>query len=568
MKTMWMVVGCLSLFSGPVLAAVYHVAGSEPAASDDGPGSADKPWKTLTRAAGADLKPGDTVLVGTGVYREEVRLTRSGEPGQPITFAAAPGAHVVIKGSDVITGEWKRLKGDPARPEPYPNAYANVWQVKLDDRFFPPNERRYISSVFLDEQPLQEIGPDAIYSNSDYDKLTIVGRDLRDIFAHSFFFDAPTQTLYVCVDGEPGWFLMEVGTRQWLMTVEKAHDVVVRGFEMRANRQPGGQWPAVSVGNCQRVVVEDCTVEQSDFCGLSLGSSQDCVVLHCTLSQNGDTGFSMGQCTDCRISDCSLMHNNTRRFSGGWHCGGMKNIPNNVRCTVQRCEVAYTVDGPGIWFDSGNTDCRILDNVVHDNDSCGIFYEINKGGGLIAGNLVYANGGRGIYISGSQKVWIVHNTVAGNNCGIVMMPREGDWTLEDCHVLDNLLLDNYLAGPTGPRGCDLTIYMGPNVDSNRTVLSNHSDYNLYAAGPGIPTLRQHWNPNNSLEQWVQRFSEDTHSRAQPMLWQLRGDRFDLTDPDAAAKTRFATPVPDSLNWKPAEPACVGCGWGISRSPVR
>jgi len=34
--------------------------------------------------------------------------------GQPIIFAAAPGARVVIKGSEVVRGKWTRLADAPA----------------------------------------------------------------------------------------------------------------------------------------------------------------------------------------------------------------------------------------------------------------------------------------------------------------------------------------------------------------------------------------------------------------------------------------------------------------------
>ena len=59
----------------------------------------------------------------------------------------------------------------------------------------------------------------------------------------------------------------------------------------------------------------------------------------------------------------------------------MKNIPGNKRATIRRCEAAYNIEAEGIWFDTDNSDIRILDNVVHDNGNGGIFFEINKGGG-------------------------------------------------------------------------------------------------------------------------------------------------------------------------------------------
>ena len=108
------------------------------------------------------------------------------------------------------------------------------------------------------------------------------------------------------------------------------------------------------------VVVEGCKIYQSDFCGLGLGRSRDCVVRDCDLSYNGNTGLGMGECQDCLIEGCTLIANNYRRFHSGWHAGGMKCIPKNVRCTVRDCDQHGTrfvlrthegMDGTGVLPD-------------------------------------------------------------------------------------------------------------------------------------------------------------------------------------------------------------------------
>ena len=33
----------------------------------------------------------------------------------------------------------------------------------------------------------------------------------------------------------------------------------------------------------------------------------------------------------------------------------------------------------------------------------------------------------------------------------------------------------------------------------RTVTTNHSDYNVYAATSWVPTMRHDWNPNNTIQ---------------------------------------------------------------------
>jgi hypothetical protein len=86
----------------------FHVA---TIGSDDADGSEDRPFRTIKQAA--DLaRPGDTVVVHGGEYREWVQPRRGGLSDlRRITYTAAPGEHVVIKGSEEVTG-WDRMSGD------------------------------------------------------------------------------------------------------------------------------------------------------------------------------------------------------------------------------------------------------------------------------------------------------------------------------------------------------------------------------------------------------------------------------------------------------------------------
>ncbi|NQT83469.1 DUF1565 domain-containing protein [bacterium] len=55
----------------------YHVDGSNPNASDANPGTSDRPFATINRAAQV-LQPGERVVVAAGVYREWARPERGG----------------------------------------------------------------------------------------------------------------------------------------------------------------------------------------------------------------------------------------------------------------------------------------------------------------------------------------------------------------------------------------------------------------------------------------------------------------------------------------------------------
>lgn len=73
-------------------------------------------YRTIQSAADV-AKPGDTVLIDPGVYREWVKPANAGTKDAPITYRAREKGKTVITGSDVITGWTKRADG--------------LWEVRL-----------------------------------------------------------------------------------------------------------------------------------------------------------------------------------------------------------------------------------------------------------------------------------------------------------------------------------------------------------------------------------------------------------------------------------------------------
>ena len=102
-----------------------------PQASDQNPGTKERPFLTIGKAA-AVLQPGQKVVIGTGTYRESVRPARGGtSPKKMIGYESAPGARVIVKGtrSDRLT--WTRSK-DPAGQ----NFSLKVWSANLPQDWF------------------------------------------------------------------------------------------------------------------------------------------------------------------------------------------------------------------------------------------------------------------------------------------------------------------------------------------------------------------------------------------------------------------------------------------------
>jgi len=89
-------------------AAIYYVS---PEGNDANSGASEAaPFRTIQRCAEA-AQPGDTCLIASGTYRETVTPANSGTADKPIVFRAAPGATVIVSGSEPVSG-WQQHNGN------------------------------------------------------------------------------------------------------------------------------------------------------------------------------------------------------------------------------------------------------------------------------------------------------------------------------------------------------------------------------------------------------------------------------------------------------------------------
>jgi hypothetical protein len=88
----------------------------------------------------------------------------------------------------------------------------------------------------------------------------------------------------------------------------------------------------------------------------------------------------------------------------------------------------------------------------------------------------------------------------------------------------------------------------------RTNMTVHSDTNAYANNTWVPFMRPSWNPNNTLDQWRERFGEDMNSRLLPVRLALKGTAFSLLSTEGLD---FAEPLPESVAWRSPTPTRVG-----------
>ena len=96
-------------------AGTTYYVGKTASCSDAGSGTEAAPFCTITEAAAVATTPGDTVLIGPGVYGGEVTITASGTAADPITFEAA----------SPVSDEWNVFVE--------PNSNSQAYGLYLDD---------------------------------------------------------------------------------------------------------------------------------------------------------------------------------------------------------------------------------------------------------------------------------------------------------------------------------------------------------------------------------------------------------------------------------------------------
>src|SRR6478736_4317944 len=240
--------------------------------SDRADGSPGAPFRTFQLSARA-ARPGDTVRVHAGTYREWVRPPRGGvADDRRITFEAAPGEHVVLTGAEVVTG-WVRERGDVWRAEipntlfgdlnPFDEPVAGDWLHTS-----PGAPLAHRGDVYLAGRSLHEV----------HDRAAVVDPD-RTILVWYAEVGADVTTVWANFGGaDPTAEVVEVNVRPSVFTPERAHVdyITVRGFELAQAATPWAPPTADQLGLvgprwARGWVIEDNLVRDSKCAGVSLG---------------------------------------------------------------------------------------------------------------------------------------------------------------------------------------------------------------------------------------------------------------------------------------------------------
>ena len=408
----------------------YHVSKN---GSDLNCGSAEHPFLTISKAA-AVAEEETCIIVHAGEYREQV-IVKNGalNPSKRITYKAADGEHVVIKGSEVIDN-WEKC--DDIYKAVIPNSLFGAYNPYADiidgDWYREPIEYRlHTGQVYINGVSLREAG------------------SLEDVKNNNWYGIAGEYetTIYADFGGlTPDGNLVEINVRPSCFKAEcpGINNITISGFEIchaatQWSPPTAEQYGAVCANLCKGWIIENNHIHNSRCNGICVGR------------------------------DKASGHNLASRFR-------------KKTGHISQVEVVFDAIQRG-WSKDSIGNHIIRNNVIHDCGQTGIVGHLGCAFSEVYGNHIYniQNNGEfwGHEIAGI-KFHAAVDTYIHNNC--IHDCRRGmwlDWQAQGSRVSSNLFFNNmvdddlYIEVTHGPHTADNNIML------STRALRNHAQGGLY-----------------------------------------------------------------------------------------
>ena len=449
------------------ISKTYYVDNRNTQAADSNPGTKERPFSTINRAA-QTLQPGDRVVIMTGVYRERVAPRHGGGgPDKMISYEAAPGANVTVKGSRVVKAGWEPstdyFLGPHGLPRP---ANVKVYQRRLDDLDFqgynpfgavnimqnrvylfpkPEELRAHLlrrGMVFVDGKKLEQV---ELYKE-------LAQKDGR------FWCEHDGLTIHVRLPGDanPAQHEVELAIQEQVFApfTRGLSYIRVKGitFEHAANAFPVPQRGMVSASRGHHWVVEDCILRHANGVGLDIGSQDwdmeaPTLVGHSIVRRNQITDIGVCGLAGLAVQDTVIEGNLIERVGWqdvelAWETGGIK-LHMTKNCLLRNNVIRHLVHAEGIWLDYQNVNTRVTGNIIGDTMETlrgGIYLEASQDSNMLDHNIIWKategkgggsynmppHGGWGITVDGSDETIIAHNIIGDTqDAGIKFRTIEG-----------------------------------------------------------------------------------------------------------------------------------------------
>ena len=424
-------------------------------------GSASRPFRAINRAAEL-ARPGDTVIVHGGEYREWVRPRCGGlSAARPITYQAAPGEHVAIKGSEPVTG-WER--------EPGGGAAGTVWRVSVPNALFGdwnpfaeevagdwllepgPPLRKHLGDVYLNGLSFYEVGTrdevtDPPLRTEVLDHWTGVADHVRNPGQTRLVWYAEvgegTTTIWANFQGaDPNAELVEINVRRSVFFPVEHHVdyVTVRGFELAQAAcpwaPPTADQPGLIGPNWAKGwIIEDNVIHDAKCSAVSLG--KEASTGHNYAALRGDKPGYQYQLESVFAArhigwDREHVGSHVVRRNTIFDCG-QNGIVGHLGCVFSTIEdnhiynIAikrefYGHEIAGIKLHAA-IDVEIRHNRIHDC-SLGTWLDWQTQGTRVSRNLYYGNN-RDLFVEVSHGPYLVEHNVLASRASLESFSQGG-----------------------------------------------------------------------------------------------------------------------------------------------
>ncbi len=429
----------------------YYVDNNTAKADDNGPGTRARPFRTVSKAAQV-LQPGERVVIASGTYRECVRPVRGGTgPAQMISYEAARGAKVFIKGSEILKDGWQQESVSMRRFGPAGQSASQItsWQHDLTGTMFPdaynpfaldsaPGDRAWLDTkavdmgpyfrrrglVFVDGMPLEPMeqlrelasaqlpGPPPPGTPVPLTGLPPRTRDgpiMQEIGGSQegrFWVENSGEAIHVRLpEGTPAEHMIEVTAREQAFAPLQRGLAYIRvkgiTFQHAGNGYPVPQRGLVSTAGGNHWIIEGNTIEWANGVGLDIangdwnaaptqqaGASQ--IVRGNTIRYCGVEGIGGMRTQDALIEDNLIEWCGWAHAERAWEAAAAK-FHSAHNLLFRRNVVRHIRHANGVWLDSGNANCRITSSVFADvlTVSAAIHMEMNLQQNQIDNNVIW-----------------------------------------------------------------------------------------------------------------------------------------------------------------------------------
>lgn len=436
--------------------------------NDEATGEQKAPLRTINAAANI-ARPGDTVIVHEGEYREWVQPRFGGlSDNRRITYCAAPDEHVVIKGSEIVS-EWESTSDNVWKAvvpnsvfgtfNPFAEELSGDWVVRPNPRVEGP--RRHLGAVYLNGRSLLEADSLEDLSNpsatetmtDDWTGQEVTIADPEWTKRRWFAEVGPENTCIWANFGnqDPREGLIEINVRPSVFMPAEHHIdyITVRGFELA---QAATQWapPTAFQGGligpnwAKGWIIENNRIHDAKCSAVSLGKEKSTGHNYATERQDkpgyqyqlesvfsarqigwdkehigshivrGNEIYSCGQtgivghlgCIFSTIEDNHIHDIATDREFFGHEIAGIK-LHAAIDVKIQHNHIHDC--SLGIWLDWETQGTRISRNVMHSNCR-DLFVEVSHGPYMVDNNVLASPAS---FESVSQGGAFLHNLIGG-----------------------------------------------------------------------------------------------------------------------------------------------------------